>query len=140
ANARAVVTLVRPTEFLGSHIEIERLAASAKALPLIYAENDLPPMGENHLEALPPPFQEITVEAAPITKDNRPYANRTVTRRVILRYQKAWTLHARLAQTYNGISDIQQYRGVFKLLESDQTFVKYKSSFQQISFVDVLNG
>ncbi len=136
----STVTLVRPAEFLGTPEELVKLAEAATGSGLVFAENDLPAPGQKKLEELPPPFDRVRVEAAPLTHDHSLFTPRGVSRRVIVRYQGAWTLQAKLAQPFNGLAELDDYRGLFHYLDSDQVYVRYRSGFPHISFLDVMNG
>lgn len=140
AEPRYLVSMARPSEFLGGASELSQLAVTAQAVSLIYAENDLPGPDQTSLEPLPPPFQSLHIEPAPITHDHSMFDAHGVTRRVILDYQDTWTLPARLAQTYNGRMRASDYHGVFHSQNAHQSYVRFKKDFLTLSFSDVLTG
>src|SRR5262245_24752259 len=55
AEPSALVTLVRPTEFIGSIEDVAVLADFARQINLVYGEADLPAPGAKNLPPLPPP-------------------------------------------------------------------------------------
>lgn len=140
AQPRYLVSMVRPSEFLGTIPELQQLAVTAKSVAMIFAENDLPAPGQHKLDPLAPPFSDVRIEAAPITRDHSFFDPRGVTRRVILKYEGMPTLPLQLAQSYNGLTDPSQYHGVFHALSADQVYVRYKQSFPTLSFSDVLRA
>jgi signal transduction histidine kinase len=140
AKPRFLVSMARPTEFLGGSAELTQLANTAKATGFIYAENDLPGPGQTKLESLPPPFNAIRVESAPITHDHSMFDSHGVTRRLILNYQDTPTLPFNLAKTYNGRTAFADYHGVFRSQNADQSYVRFKRDFLTLSFSDVLSG
>ena len=113
AGPSRVVSFVNPTQIHGTGAEIYAFAEMARRAPVTYGENDLPKHGMGHLEALPPPFEHIPVAPAPKTSDKKVLAKDGVTRRLILSWEDALTLHARLAREVNGVgSPAQLPRGV----------------------------
>lgn len=141
AAPAAIVSIVRPMEFPGTPPDLVELAEQATSSHLIYAENDLPQPGQKRLDPLPPPFGMVRTEPAPITRDHSLFIPRGVSRRVIIKFQNIWTLQARLAQVFNHFTNASQYRGVFHFsFDSEQTYVRFKTRFPRISFIDVMNG
>lgn len=140
AEPRFIVSMVRPSEFLGNVPDLQQLAVTAQAVSMIYAENDLPAPGQHKLDPLAPPFSGVRIEAAPITRDHSFFDPRGVTRRVILNYEGMPTLPMQLAQSYNGIANPSQYHGIFRALNADQVYVRYKNGFPTLSFSDVLTA
>jgi signal transduction histidine kinase len=140
ATPHSIITLVKPTEILGTQSEMAQFAKVAAQSELIYAQNDMPSPGQRRLESLPAPFAAIRTEAAPLTHDRSLLIRDGVSRRVILEYQNAWTLQAKLAQSLNELRDLRSYHGVFEYLNSEQAYVRFKKGFTHLSFSDAVEN
>ncbi len=142
AKPRQTVTLINPSTVHGSFDDLSVMAGIATQLPLIFGENDLPKTGMNQLNPLPAPFEPVEILPAPKTADRAVMAKDGVTRRMILSYEGNLTLQPRLAKTFNGISKMSDYSGVFSLLDSEQLRIRYRTpgSYPKYEFVDVLEG
>lgn len=138
---RFLVSFIKPSELVGTPQSLIQLANVSQALGLTIAQNDLPSPGQKKLEALPPPFQSVNTEPAPITHDRTLFHNSTISRRMIVQYQNSWTFPAHVAQSYNDrIEDLKGIHGAFRFLDSTQVYVRYKNRFRHISFSDVLKN
>lgn len=141
SKPRFIVSMIKPSEIIGDLPTLTELANTSQSAGLVYIQNEVPPPGQKKLEPLPPPFQAVRTEAAPIPHDRTLFQNVNVSRRMILRYQSNWTFPALVAQTYNDdISHISTIQGVFRYLESDQSYVRFHKSYPKISFSDVYFG
>jgi signal transduction histidine kinase len=138
---RYLVSLMKPSEMVGTPQSLLALANISDRLGLIVAQNDLPPPGQKKLEPLPPPFQYLVTEPSPITHDRTLFHNSEISRRMIVRYQSAWTLPSQIARTYNPrLKDIDDVHGAFRFLDSDQVYVRYRGRFSHLSFSDVMKN
>lgn len=142
AKPAHVVSFMNPSQIQGSYEDLQLLADVSGRLPFVYGENDLPKPGLGRLEPLAPPFEKLDIQPAPRTLDVRVLAKDGVTRRFVLSYENQFTLHPRLAQDYNRISQDSEYSGVFELLDSKQMLIRYrnKGAYPTIRFVDALEG
>lgn len=140
AEPAHVVSFINPTQILGTYEDLSLLSETMGRMPFTFGENDLPKTGLLKLEPLPAPFETIPIEPAPKTADRSVLAKDGATRRLILSYENHFTLHPRLAQIYNKITDQKDYRGIFDFLDSRQLLIRYrtKGSYPKISFIDAL--
>ena len=142
AHPAQIVSFINPSQIQGSYEDLAFLAETARSLPFQYAEDDLPKSGSAHLDSLAPPFDGLTVQSAPTTKDGAVLAKDGVTRRLIVSYENQFTMHPRLAEAFNGIHLADDYSGTFSLLDSTQLLVRFrdKGVYPTIKFVDALEG
>lgn len=142
AAPRYLVTLNNPVLVTGPMNELKQFARQATEAHLIYANNDLPDTGQDGFPALASPFSQIPVKAAPLTADRSIFARDGVSRRIILKYDRRWTFPAEMANSYNGITDIHKYKGVFPFLDSRQAYIQYRKigAFPKVSFIDIERG
>ena len=140
AKPDQVVSLINPSQIHGSYEDLVFLADVAGQLPFRFGEDEVPKPGLSQMDKLSPPFERLPVEAAPHTSDVRLLAKDGVSRRLILSYEGHFTMHPRLAQSFNGFSQESQYLGTFPLLESTQMLINYRprGSYPVIPFVDLL--
>lgn len=142
ANPKHIVSTVLPNQIQGSYEDLIFLAETAKTLPFVVGQDDLPRTGLTHMDPLAPPFDHLATEAFPLTEDKYVLAKDGATRRLILIFQNQFTFHPQLASEFNGIQSPSAYEGVFDHLGSDQMLIGYrkKGSYPAISFADVLEG
>ena len=142
ANPARVISFVNPAHVHGTAEEVAALADTIRRASVTYGENDLPKTGVGHLDALPPPFDRVPVVPAPKTSDRQVLARDGVTRRLILSWEDALTLHARLARDVTGRDSPANYRGVFGLLDSSQMLIRYrgKGAYPVVRFIDARDG
>ncbi len=140
AQPAQVVSFVNPSQIQGSYDDLSFLADIASRLPFQYAEDDLPKVGATHLDPLAPPFDNMLVLPAPKAPDRGMLAKDGVTRRLILAYENRFTMHARLAESFNHIHHIDGYSGAYSLLDSTQMQIRYrdKGVYPTLKFVDAL--
>lgn len=142
AKPAEIVSFINPTQIQGSYEDLLTLADIASHAPFIYAANDLPKTAIPRLDPLAPPFESLTVGAAPSTSDLNWLAKDGVTRRLILNFENQFTLHPQLAERINGIHDVSGYSGVFNLLDSAQMLIRFraKGAYPTVRFIDILEG
>ncbi len=142
AGPRQIVTFINPFQIQGSYDDLSLLADIAATLPFAFGENDIPKTGFSKMDALAAPFERVEVEPAPKTADQRLYAKDGVTRRLILTFENQPVLFPTLASQFNGIADPADYKGQFKVLDTNQLMIRFraKGSYPTIKFIDALEG
>jgi signal transduction histidine kinase len=142
AKPAHIVSFINPFQIQGSYDDLSMLADIASRTNFVFGENDLPKTGLTRLDPLAAPFERIPVLPAPKTADRTVLAKDGVTRRLILSYENQFTMHPRLAQTYNGITSPDQYKGVFMFLDTPQMLIRFrnKGSYPTIKFIDLMEG
>lgn len=141
AGARVIISVVNPTELVGSDEETAAFAALASSLPNHYvAVDDVPLRGEKDALKLSAPFEKLKVAGAPVTADKNIFARDDVTRRMMLSYQGLPTLHSVLANLAR--TEPKPIRGTFEYLGSDQAYVQYSptGTYRPTPFHDVLRA
>jgi signal transduction histidine kinase len=141
AQPVSVVTFINPFKLSGSQSDMNRLAGLSRQVPLILAENDLPPTGLTEFPPLSPPFDAIQRLPAPKTSDRTVFAKDGVTRRAILKYEGAETMYPRLAQGFR-TRPAEEAAGAFDFLDSKQIFIRFHdpSSYSRVEFTNIANG
>ena len=141
SGARAIVYLLSPNEIVGSNDELSDLAkVMTKTKGFYVATQEVGLRGEENVNKLLPPFENIKPVSAPKTADRSIFAGDNVTRRIMISYQEQPMLHPLLAKTYNpGLADESKIRGVFDYLQSNQVYINYHPAltYPTLSFVDI---
>lgn len=142
AKPANIVTFINPFQIQGSYDDLSTLADIAGRLPFIYGENDIPKTGSSKMDSLAAPFENISVLPAPKTADQRLFAKDGVTRRLILTFENQPVMLPQLAERFNGIVKPEEYKGQFKVLDTNQLLIRFrkKGAYPTIKFVDVLEG
>jgi len=140
---RAVVYLIDPSQVVGSSAERYRLAKMmAEFRNLYFSVNDIPSPGMSDSLRLPEPFTGVRVLPGPTTADKIFFAKDNVSRRLILSYSGAPTIHTFLASTINGVTDERDYVGTFPLYDTIQMFIDFhpRGTYPQESFSEIQLG
>jgi len=142
AKPANIVTFINPFQIQGSYDDLSFLADIATQLPFVFGENDIPKTGFASLDSLAAPFERIPVLPAPKTADQRVFAKDGATRRLILTYENQFVMHPLLVAPLNGLTRPEQYKGQFKLLDTNQLMIRYrnKGAYPTLKFVDVMEG
>lgn len=141
ASPKAIVYTFNPSEIVGSYDEIQELADVANSRPnLYYAANLLPKRGSESELKLPPPLEHWNVLPAPITSDKNILAKDSVTRRFIYSYEGVPTLHALLAEQFNGKTSSRDYQGLFDFIDTKQGYIDFHAAgtYPNVSFYDLI--
>lgn len=141
SKPRHIVFMLKPNEIVAKDSEKLEFAKVAQETDLIIGIDDLPDSGQELPTPLPPPFDKVKVGSFPSTKDASLFAKDGVSRRVIVEYEERPTLHQRFAKEINQ-TVAEDYRGLFKFLESKQLFVRYHPTgfYPVIPLIDVAEG
>ncbi len=141
-NPAQIVTFINPFQIQGSYDDLSFLADVTAQIPFVFGENDIPKTGFSKMDSLAAPFERVPVLWAPKTVDQRLFAKDGVTRRLILTFENQAGMLPRLAERYNQISDPLQYKGQFKVLDTNQLLIRYraKGAYPTLKFIDVLEG
>lgn len=128
----------------GSDVEKSAFLEYANSLTNYYIPtDDLEMKGENGKLKLNAPFDHLKLFPGPKSSDTILFAKDGVYRRMIISYQDQILLHPHVASFYNPkIQNLENIRGQFSFLDSDQVYIKYypKGSFASYSFEDLLAG
>lgn len=131
-------------EINGDNDQKLQFAFTAKQINEFYIpSDDLEMKGQTGKLKLDPPFDQIRLFPGPKSSDTILFAKDGVSRRLMMRYQDQELLHPYVASFYNSkVQNVEDVRGHFSLLDSDQTYIKYhhKGSFPVYAFEDILNG
>lgn len=142
ASPRNIVTFINPFQIQGSYDDLSLLADITTQLPFAFGENDIPKTGFSKMDSLAAPFEKVPVLPAPKTADQRLYAKDGVTRRLILTFENQPVMFPQLAEQFNGLRAPDDYKGQFKVLDTNQLMIRYraKGAYPTLKFIDVLEG
>lgn len=137
----SIVTFINPFKLEATPSDLQRLSSLSRQVPLVLAENDLPPTGLTEFPPLDPPFSHIRRLPAPKTSDRTVYAKDGITRRAILKYDGAETLYPRLADDFKNPNGNESVSGAFEFLDSKQIFIRFHNprSYPKVEFSNILN-
>lgn len=139
---RAVIYTFSPSEIVGSYDELKEFGHLASQFPnFFYAANTVPKKGAEYELKLPTPLDGIAVLPGPSTFDLNIFARDGVTRRLIVSFEGAPSLHVKVAELFNGLTSWTDYRGVFDYLDTKQVHMSYrpKNTYPFTSFHQLLN-
>jgi signal transduction histidine kinase len=138
----AVVYVTNPKDISGSDKEKAEFVAAAQLFKRFFiVTNDLEMRGEVGKLKMPPPFEALRLSPGPKSSDTTIFAKDGVSRRMMISYQDNLMLHPLLAREFNAeIKDIQNIRGIFDFMDSQQVFVDYSmtESVPKASFLNIL--
>lgn len=143
AGPKAVVFLENMEEIIGSYEQLEVLAESASQLNFYAADDSrLPEEGLEEDFQLLPPLQNIKFESAPKTSDSSSFAKDGVSRRLIMTMRGEPLLHMKLAESFNGKTQVTDYRGAFPFKRTTQAYINFhpRGTYEPLSFIDVMKG
>lgn len=128
----------------GDERQKSMFAFAAQQISNFYVPSgELEMKGESGKLKLNFPLNNLKVFPGPKCPDTWLFAKDKVIRRMMVRYQEQQLLHPYVASFYNPqIQDVSAIRGLFNLLDSDQTYISYHpvGSFPSYDFEDVLSG
>ncbi len=139
---RAIVYLFPPNQLRGTQDDTKKWLDSAENIPnLIVAIQDIVSKGNEDRIRLPPPFHNLLTIQGPLSTDYNKFAEDNVSRRVLIDVDGLYTVHAQLAQMFNGIVKPENYRGAFEFLNSWQAYndMAPAGTYKPNSFFNVLN-
>ena len=123
SGAKAIVSLLPP-----HHFHLARGYAD-QVLPWMRLQKNLyfadPNLSGVNPDPFPEPFSSIPPVVFPFTQDVRSYSKDGVTRRAMLSYLKKEQMHVKLAQMVNPEIRIENLRGVFSVLDSQQIWLRF---------------
>jgi signal transduction histidine kinase len=142
AKPAQIVTFINPFQIQGSYDDLSLLSDITSQVPFVFGENDIPKTGLSKMDSLAAPFERVPVLWAPKTVDQRLFAKDGVTRRLILTFENQVGMLPNLAERFNGIKDPLEYKGQFKILDTDQMMIRFraKGAYPTLKFIDVLEG
>lgn len=142
AKPAHIVSFINPFQIQGSYDDLAMLADIVSRTNFVFGENDLPKTGLSRLEQLAPPFERVPVLPAPKTADRSVLSKDGVTRRLILTFENQFTMHPRLAETFNGITMASGYKGDFPFLDTTQMLIRFrgKGEYKTLKFIDLMEG
>ncbi len=131
-------------ELQGSKKDKKEFAEATEKFPEFYLmTSDLGVPGQEIVNKLPPPLNDLKVFPALKSADITNFAKDGVSRRMAIAYQDRQLLHWHLAKKFNPeIEDKNKISGLFNFLETDQVYVRFRptGSYQTLHFYDVITG
>ncbi len=142
AMPRQIVYAYDPGEIVGSYEDLQAFSWLAMELPFVaLTEKIIEPGMEEEVKLLPP-LETVPVESAPLPIDEAVYGRDSVLRRLVLANNDTALFHLKMASVLNGEMDWNNYRGIFEVKKSVQSYIQFRpaGSYQSFSFTDVLTG
>ncbi len=143
-NPRSVIYNLKAQEIQGTVDEKFFWAKLAEARDnIFFLFNEVQLKGDDSKLSLPEPLHFFRLYSGPIGADKNNFAKDGVTRRMLLTYQEQPTLHYHLAQQLTPeISSIQNVRGHFEFLGTQQVYINYHPPgfFQRLAFEDIMEN
>jgi signal transduction histidine kinase len=142
-NPLAILYMEDPSKWAGSLKEKIAFAKEAAGVTnFFFTTEQISPMSEkNHLRLLPP-FDNLSLSSAPITRDNVTFAGDKVTRRILLSFEGQLLLQPVIANLQNHIINPHDYRGNYEVAGSLFNYIRYHSvkTYKPISYIDLKDG